>query len=335
MQLMIFFPPPSQTILILFKITLLIYLFLLIYQILGHFLISFSLSPIQSNFHLLIDRFTVRKELYKLSLPPIEKRIEEREEKLKRKILFPERGIVMVQLAQEADKEAEFFIKSNFPIPKNRKILSLSSLEWEDIQRIFKVTELKYQPAFEKDFFPVSKEDFDNFLLSLQKRKIKTNRRFYNDRIEEFFIEPVFWLLCDAFQDVTLTARINFTGKIVPLNSSVDFSLIQSQPQREYFIIEVKKKESKDNNQLLNKALAQCFGAMEAMAEKEKKEKVYGLVTDFSEWRYLEITNEGAHYYSFSPHTVDNFPTEESLKTLILYLYDHMKKTFGNGIMEN
>lgn len=119
------------------------------------------------------------------------------------------------------------------------------------------------------------------------------------------------------------------------MKGNVDFSFIQLEPQREYFIVEVNRLEGVEYNALLDKALAQCFGALEVMAMEEKKEKVYGLVTDFYELRFLQITNEGASYYSFKPERFNDFPTEEGFKTLILYLYDHMKKSFGEGGIEN
>lgn len=238
----------------LFKSFKINFIFLLIYQLVRY---SLSLSLFHSNCHFFIDRFNLRKELFKFALPSAEDRVNEKE-KESGKIDAIERLDLLEKFEKQIEREAVAYISRGHTYPSSMKVTSLSSVNWEEIKRIFNPSK-KEKPTFDKDFFPFSNERFEFFLNSLKERQEIVSRVSMNERRVEFFIEPILILLARAFKDLKLDARTKFTSKILPLNGFVDFSFIQSDPPKEYFIVEVKKEEERSAEELLQKAMAQMI----------------------------------------------------------------------------
>ncbi|CAG8621580.1 3106_t:CDS:2 [Paraglomus occultum] len=118
------------------------------------------------------------------------------------------------------------------------------------------------------------------------------------------FIAPVLILVCCKLDNVEILVEEDMDGKNVQVNGRFEF-IIQRGGKR-VCIVEAKKDD-------IEQGMAQDLLGCEAVADIERLNCVYGIVTNYKEWIFLRSLNNRIELEEATITFDDNMPTRKSL----------------------
>jgi hypothetical protein len=159
---------------------------------------------------------------------------------------------------------------------KEESLLSVSSIKWDDIRDIYESN----LPSF------TFKEGFINkysciTLCSYTAQLVKCfpGPIFGNYTKQAQLILPIFAIACGPFKDAEMTLNKGYTNSKLKLQGK--FDLFIKKGNKRFGVIHAKMGQ-------LEQAMTECILGMEAVSDSDQVQNVYGVVTDYIYWFFLE-----------------------------------------------
>jgi hypothetical protein len=172
-----------------------------------------------------------------------------------------------------------------------------SSIAWADVKDVFKPF-IKYCQEISQ--LPDDLIDLLHKYTSLAVNCISTGK----EAKRLHFIAPILILVCCNLDNVEILIKEDMDGKNIQVNGRFEF-IIQRAGKR-VCIVEAKKDD-------IEQGLAQDLLGCEAVADIERLDCVYGIVTNYKEWVFLRSLNNKIEVEETTIMFDDNRPTRESL----------------------
>ncbi|KAH7465574.1 hypothetical protein KRP22_014326 [Phytophthora ramorum] len=188
------------------------------------------------------------------------------------------------------------------------KTVGYSSLCWEDIKPIYNFD----------DSYDLQPSDIPDADIQLLLARIKDLRRLYgqiSDGKEAkrlFFIAPILETVSRQLGDVRILVEEDVDGKNVLLKGRFEFVL--QRGTKRISIVQAKRED-------MLQGLVQNVTGLEALADVEDLSVVYGIVTNFLEWKFLISEDERVRQQECTLPLTDTIPTFEGLKEIVGKIY--------------
>ncbi|KAI9980317.1 hypothetical protein PInf_026446 [Phytophthora infestans] len=153
-----------------------------------------------------------------------------------------------------------------------------SSLCWEDINPIYNFESYKTQPS------DVPDADIDLLLA-----RIVDLRKLYGEVTDGkeakrlLFIAPILETVSRLLGDVQILVEEDVNGKNVLVKGRFEFVL--KRGNKKVFIVEAKRED-------MRQGVVQNVTGLESLADVEELSVIYGIVTNYLEWRFLVSEDE-------------------------------------------
>ncbi|KAH7461290.1 Crinkler effector protein 5 [Phytophthora ramorum] len=188
------------------------------------------------------------------------------------------------------------------------KTVGYSSLCWQDIKPIYNF-DVSY------DLQPSDIPDAD---IQLLLARIKDLRRLYGQMSDGkeakrlFFIAPILETVSRQLGDVRILVEEDVDGKNVLLKGRFEFVL--QRGTKRISLVQAKRED-------MLQGLVQNVTGLEALADVEDLSVVYGIVTNFLEWKFLISEDERVRQQECTLPLTDTIPTFEGLKEIVGKIY--------------
>ncbi|KAL4116591.1 hypothetical protein PRIC2_012043 [Phytophthora ramorum] len=188
------------------------------------------------------------------------------------------------------------------------KTVGYSSLCWQDIKPIYNFD----------DSYDLQPSDIPDADIQLLLARIKDLRRLYgqiSDGKEAkrlFFIAPILETVSRQLGDVRILVEEDVDGKNVLLKGRFEFVL--QRGTKRISLVQAKRED-------MLQGLVQNVTGLEALADVEDLSVVYGIVTNFLEWKFLISEDERVRQQECTLPLTDTIPTFEGLKEIVGKIY--------------
>ncbi|KAL4165918.1 hypothetical protein KRP22_014624 [Phytophthora ramorum] len=188
------------------------------------------------------------------------------------------------------------------------KTVGCSSLCWQDIKPIYNFD----------DSYDLQPSDIPDADIQLLLARIKDLRRLYgqiSDGKEAkrlFFIAPILETVSRQLGDVRILVEEDVDGKNVLLKGRFEFVL--QRGTKRISLVQAKRED-------MLQGLVQNVTGLEALADVEDLSVVYGIVTNFLEWKFLISEDERVRQQECTLPLTDTIPTFEGLKETVGKIY--------------
>ncbi|ETO68383.1 hypothetical protein F442_14602 [Phytophthora nicotianae P10297] len=195
---------------------------------------------------------------------------------------------------------------------------AFSAMEYGQLPKRFRTDEGCVESGAFYDLMNKPNGLTDNTLDDLLKEIEKKNRVYQDPTSNEAtriqfmsaIFESVVYMFKTDEQRVRLQAQATLTGNYVRSNGVVDFLITRGK--KTVCVVEAKDWQFK-------KGSAQSVLGMEVAADTNEEEVVYGVVTNYAEWRFLKRTDDGIERFDDCIHY--NGKYEDDVKRVAGRLY--------------
>ncbi|KAK1936968.1 hypothetical protein P3T76_009746 [Phytophthora citrophthora] len=188
------------------------------------------------------------------------------------------------------------------------KIVGNSSLCWEDIKPIYNFD----------DSYDLQPSDIPDADIELLLARIVDVRELYgqiSDGKEAkrlFLIAPILETVSRLLKNVRILVEEDVVGKNVLLKGRFEFVL--KRGTKRISLVQAKRED-------MLQGLVQNVTGLEALADVEDLSVVYGIVTNFLEWKFLISEDERVRQQECTLPLTDTIPTFEGLKEIVGKIY--------------
>jgi hypothetical protein len=128
-----------------------------------------------------------------------------------------------------------------------------------------------------------------------------------------YFITPIVVAVCSAFNgEVTIMVEEDMEGRRVKANGRFEMMIVKGN--KRVCIVEAKKED-------MEQGLAQCLLGCEVVADLDDMSIVYGVVTNYENWRLSKSTDSDIFYEELSLSIDNGIPAKPSLARITGKIY--------------
>jgi hypothetical protein len=159
-------------------------------------------------------------------------------------------------------------------------VLGVSSIKWDDVRDIYEsnLPSFTFREGFINKYSCITLCSYTAQLVKCFPGPI-----FGNYTKQAQLILPIFAIACGPFKDAEMTLNKEYVNPNLKLKGK--FDLFIKKGNKRFGVIHAKMGQ-------MEQAMTECILGMEAVADSDKVHNVYGVVTDYIYWFFLERRND-------------------------------------------